>query len=1070
MKLSQFFISRPIFAGVLSALIFLAGLIALPQLPISEYPEVVPPTVIVKATYPGANPKVIAETVASPLEQAINGVEGMLYQSSQATADGVMTLTITFALSTDVDKAQVQVQNRVSQALPKLPDVVQRLGVVTNKASPDLTMVVHLVSPDNRYDTLYLSNYALLRVKDELARLDGVGDVQVFGAGQFSMRIWLDPEKVASRGLTADDVVRAIREQNIQVAAGQLGSPPLPSATAFQVAINAKGRLTTEEDFRGIIIKTGAAGQVTRLKDVARVELGADTYALRALLDNKAAAAIPIFQRPGSNSIAISELVRAKMQELKREFPQGVDYQIVYDPTVFVRGSIHAVVHTLLEAILLVVLVVIVFLQTWRASVIPLIAVPVSLVGTFAVMHVFGFSLNALSLFGLVLAIGIVVDDAIVVVENVERNITNGLKPIEATRQAMREVTGPIIATALVLCAVFVPTAFISGLTGQFYKQFALTIAISTVISAFNSLTLSPALSALLLKEHGAAPDRLTRILNRLLGGFFRPFNRFFARFSTRYVNGVGHVVRAGGVALFIYGGLIGLTYLGFARTPTGFIPPQDKQYLVSFAQLPDAATLDRTEAVIRRMDEIALKQPGVDHAVSFPGLSINGFTNSPNSGIVFVTLKPFDERKSKELSAGAIAAALNKQYGAIQEAFIAVFPPPPVMGLGTIGGFRMQIEDRAGLGFEELYKQTQNLLAKGNQTPALQGLFSGYQVNVPQIDADVDREKAKSQGVSVQELFDTMQVYLGSLYVNDFNEFGRTYPVTAQAEPSFRLQAEDVVRLKTRNAAGDMIPLGSFVTVKRSSGPDRVMHYNSYPTAEINGGPAPGFSSGQAQAAIEKLARQELPNGMSFEWTELTYQQIIAGNTAVLIFPLVVLLVFLVLAAQYESLSLPLAVILIMPMVLLSAITGVELAHGDSNIFTQIGLIVLVGLASKNAILIVEFARDQELEGVPPLQAALNAARLRLRPILMTSMAFIMGVVPLVVSTGAGAEMRHAMGIAVFSGMLGVTVFGLILTPLFYVLVRKLSARARAKDTGAIPRLSRAPLSAMKTVDHTSK
>jgi multidrug efflux pump len=1061
MKLSQFFISRPIFAGVLSALIFLAGLIALPKLPISEYPEVVPPTVIVKATYPGANPKVIAETVASPLEQSINGVEGMLYQSSQATADGVMTLTITFALNTDIDKAQVQVQNRVSQTLPKLPDVVQRLGVVTNKASPDLTLVVHLVSPDNRYDTLYLSNYALLRVKDELARLDGVGDVQVFGAGQFSMRVWLDPEKVASRGLTADDVVKAIREQNIQVAAGQLGAPPLPSATEFQVAINAKGRLTSEEDFRSIIVKAGAAGQVTRLKDVARIELGADTYALRSLLDNKAAAAIPIFQRPGSNSIAISELVRSKMQELKRDFPQGIDYQIVYDPTVFVRGSIHAVVHTLLEAILLVVLVVIVFLQTWRASVIPLIAVPVSLVGTFAVMHLFGFSLNALSLFGLVLAIGIVVDDAIVVVENVERNIANGLKPIEATRQAMREVTGPIIATALVLCAVFVPTAFISGLTGQFYKQFALTIAISTVISAFNSLTLSPALSALLLKEHGAPPDRLTRILNRLLGGFFRPFNSFFARFSARYVSGVGRVVRAGGVALFIYAGLIGLTYLGFARTPTGFIPPQDKQYLVSFAQLPDAATLDRTEDVIRRMGEIALKQPGVDHAVSFPGLSINGFTNSPNSGIVFVTLKPFEERKSKDQSAGAIAAALNQQYANLQEAFIAVFPPPPVNGLGTIGGFRMQIEDRAGLGFEELYQQTQNLMAKGNESPELHGLFSSYQVNVPQVDADVDREKAKSQGVSVQELFDTMQVYLGSLYVNDFNAFGRTYPVTAQAEPNFRLQAEDVVKLKTRNAAGDMIPLGSFVTVKHTSGPDRVMHYNSYPTAEINGGPNIGFSSGQAQAAMERLARQELPNGMSFEWTELTYQQILAGNTAVLIFPLVVLLVFLVLAAQYESLSLPLAVILIMPMVLLSAITGVELTHGDSNIFTQIALIVLVGLASKNAILIVEFARDQELEGVPPLQAALNAARLRLRPILMTSLAFIMGVVPLVTSTGAGAEMRHAMGIAVFSGMLGVTVFGLILTPLFYVLVRRLSQRARAaKASTAAPVLLEQPLS----------
>jgi multidrug efflux pump len=716
-----------------------------------------------------------------------------------------------------------------------------------------------------------------------------------------------------------------------------------------------------------------------------------------------------------------------------------------------VRGSIHAVVHTLIEAILLVVLVVIIFLQTWRASIIPLIAVPVSLIGTFAVMHIFGFSLNALSLFGLVLAIGIVVDDAIVVVENVERHIAAGLKPIEATRQAMREVTGPIIATALVLCAVFVPTAFISGLTGQFYKQFAITIAISTVISAFNSLTLSPALSALLLQEHGAAPDRLTRILNRLLGSFFRPFNRLFARFSTRYVGTVARVVRAGTVALFVYGGLIGLAYFSFEHTPTGFIPSQDKQYLVGFAQLPDAATLDRTEAVIRRMSDIALKQPGVDHAVAFPGLSINGFTNSPNSGIVFATLKPFDERKSKNLSAAAIAASLNQQYSQIQQAYIAMFPPPPVMGLGTIGGFRLQIEDRGGLGFDELYRQTQNLIAKGYQTPQLQGLFSSYQASVPQVDADVDREKAMSQGVSVQGLFDTMQVYLGSLYVNDFNDFGRTYPVTAQADPGFRLQAEDVLRLKTRNAAGEMVPLGSFVAVKRSSGPDRVMHYNGYPTAEINGGPAAGVSTDAAQAAIEQLAQQELPNGMSYEWTELTYQQILAGNTAALIFPLVVLLVFLVLAAQYESLSLPLAVILIMPMVLLSAITGVELTHGDSNIFTQIGLIVLVGLASKNAILIVEFARDRELEGATPLQSALDAARLRLRPILMTSLAFIMGVVPLVISSGAGAEMRHAMGIAVFSGMLGVTVFGLLLTPLFYVLARKLSARrSKAKSTPA--------------------
>ncbi len=1060
MNLSQFFISRPIFAGVLSALIFLAGLLALPTLPITEYPEVVPPTVVVHAAYPGANPKVIAETVASPLEQSINGVEGMLYQFSQATADGAMTLTVTFALGTDVDKAQVQVQNRVAQALPKLPDVVQRLGVTTEKASPDLTMVVHLVSPDNRYDTLYLANYAILRIKDELARLPGVGDAQVFGAGNYSMRIWLDPEKVASRGLTASDVVRALREQNVDVAAGQLGAPSsIASAGAggpsFQVAINTKGRLNSEEDFRSIVVKTGELGQVTRLRDVARVELGSDSYALRALLDNRAAAAIPIFQRPGSNAIEVSNQVRAKMQQLKLDFPPGVDYRIVYDPTVFVRGSIRAVAHTLLEATLLVVVVVILFLQTWRASVIPLIAVPVSLIGTFAAMRLFGFSLNALSLFGLVLAIGIVVDDAIVVVENVERNIARGLKPLEATRQAMREVTGPIIATALVLCAVFVPTAFISGLTGEFYKQFALTIAISTVISAFNSLTLSPALSALLLKAHGAPPDRLTRFLNGALGWLFRPFNRLFTRASHGYVHGVGRVLRAGGIVLLIYSGLIGLTYFGFARTPTGFVPSQDKQYLVAFAQLPPAATLDRTEDVIRHMGDLALKHPGVESAVAFPGLNINGFTNSPSSGIVFVTLKPFDARREKSQSAGAIAQALNGEYGKIQDAFIAVFPPPPVQGLGTIGGFRLQVEDRNSLGFEELARQTDNLIAKSRETPELAGLFSSYQVNVPQVDARVDREKAKSQGVSLADIFDTMQIYLGSLYVNDFNLFGRTYQVNAQAEPRFRMHAEDIAQLKTRNAAGAMIPLGSFVTVRPSSGPDRVMHYNGYPTAEISGGPGPGYSSGQAQAAMEALARRELPNGMSFEWTELTYQQILAGNTAVIVFPLVVLLVFLVLAAQYESLRLPLAVILIMPMVLFSAITGVQLAGSDNNIFTQIGLIVLVGLAGKNAILIVEFARDREARGERTLRAVLDAARLRLRPILMTSLAFIMGVVPLVLSEGAGAEMRHAMGIAVFSGMLGVTFFGLLLTPLFYLLVRRLRLRGSSAPKPVI--LSRA-------------
>jgi len=1043
MKLAQFFISRPIFAGVLSSIILIAGLIALPNLPISEYPEVVPPTVVVKATYPGANPEVIADTVASPLEQSINGVENMLYQSSQATADGVMTLTITFKLGSDVDKAQVQVQNRVAQALPKLPEEVQRLGVTTNKASPDLTMVVHLFSPGKRYDMLYLSNFAQLRVKDELARLDGVGDVQIFGAGNYSMRVWLDPDKVASRNLTAGDVVKAIREQNVQVAAGALGAPPTSNSADFQLLVNTKGRLVTEADFGAIVVRAGDAGQITRLRDVARIELGADTYALRSLLDNQPAVAIPIFARPGSNAIAISTAVRAKMQELKRTFPADIDYTVVYDPTVFVRSSIEAVVHTLFEAIILVVIVVIVFLQTWRASVIPLIAVPVSLIGTFAVMDLFGFSLNALSLFGMVLAIGIVVDDSIVVVENVERNIERGLSPLDATRQAMKEVTGPIVATALVLCAVFVPTAFISGLSGQFYKQFALTIAISTVISAFNSLTLSPALSAVLLKPRGAAPDRLQQLINRVLGWFFRPFNRIFARASGGYLQSVARIVRVGGVALAVYGGLIGLAWLGFATTPTGFVPPQDKQYLVAFAQLPDAATLDRTEDVIKRMGEIALKQPGVANAVSFPGLSINGFTNSPNSGIVFTPLKPFDERTGRGQSAAEIAAALNQKFAGIQDAYIAIFPPPPVQGLGTIGGFRLQVEDRGSAGFEELYKQTQNLIAKGNATPGLAGLFSSFQINVPQIRADVDREKAKSQGVDLQNLYDTMQIYLGSLYANDFNRFGRTYQVNVQAEPQFRLQAEDIVKLKTRNAAGDMIPLKSFVNVESSSGPDRVMHYNGFVTAEINGAAAPGFSTGQAQKIMEDLAHRELPNGMTFEWTELTYQQILAGNTMIYIFPLVVLLVFLVLAAQYESLALPLAVIMIMPMVLLSAILGVKLSGGDNNIFTQISLIVLVGLASKNAILIVEFARDAEAHGASTLRAILKAAHLRLRPILMTSFAFIMGVIPLVLSSGAGAEMRHAMGVAVFAGMLGVTLFGLVLTPVFYYLVRGLRRRA---------------------------
>jgi multidrug efflux pump len=1044
MNFSHFFIKRPVFAGVLSAIVFLVGLLAMRQLPISEYPEVVPPTVVVTANYPGANPKTISETVAAPLEQAINGVEGSLYMFSQSTPDGVMSLTVTFKLGTDVDKAQVQVQNRVAQALPKLPEEVRALGVTTNKQSPDLTMVVHLTSPTGRYDEIYLRNYATLQVKDVLARIPGAGSVQVFGSGDYAMRVWLDPNKVAARGLTASDIVAAIREQNVQVAAGGIGQQPVGAPVATELQINTKGRLLDEEEFGNIIVKTGANGEKTRLKDVARIELGASSYALRSLLDNHPAVAIPIFQLPGANAIQLSKDVRAKMEELKKNFPAGLEYSVVYDPTVFVRHSIEAVVHTLIEALVLVVLVVILFLQTWRASIIPLAAVPVSLVGTFAVMLALGFSINALSLFGLVLAIGIVVDDAIVVVENVERNIALGLSPVEATKRAMSEVTGPIIATALVLCAVFVPTAFISGLTGQFYKQFAITIAISTVISAFNSLTLSPALSALLLKGHDAPKDILSRAMDAALGWLFRPFNRAFAWFGDRYSAGVGGVIRKSAIALLLYAGLVFLTGWSFDKVPSGFVPTQDKQYLVAFAQLPEGASLDRTQAVIERMSAIGLAQPGVESAVAFPGLSISGFSVASNSGIVFFCLKPFEERKSPALGGMAIAGALNQKFGAIQEAFVLTVPPPPVMGLGTIGGFKCYIEDRADLGHDALFQSVQGLMGKGMTTPGLGGVFSMFTVNKPQIDAEIDRVKAKTQGVPLQNLFETMQVYLGSLYVNDFNRFGRTFQVIAQADAKFREHPEDITRLKTRNAAGQMVPLGALVHVKETHGPDRAMRYNGYPAAEINGGPAPGFSSGQAEAAMAKLASENLPPGMRMEWTELTYQRILAGNTAVYVYPLCILLVFLVLAALYESFRMPLAIILIVPMCLLFAMAGVWLKGSDNNIFTQIGLIVLVGLACKNAILIVEFAKHHQDLGMPLVQATVEACRLRLRPILMTSIAFIAGVFPLVVSHGAGAEMRQAMGIAVFSGMIGVTFFGLFLTPVFYTTLMKLGWKKR--------------------------
>ncbi len=1042
MSFSHFFIRRPIFAAVLSIVIVLVGLIAMNQLPIAQYPEIAPPTVVVRAVYPGANPKVLAETVATPIEQEVNGVENMLYMSSTSTSDGVMALTITFKLGTDLNTAQVLVQNRVSIALPKLPEEVRRLGVTTTKRSTDLTMVAHLVSPDSSRDELYLGNYAFLQVKDQLARIEGVGDVTVFGARDYSMRIWLDPEKLASRNMTASDVVRAIREQNLQVAAGTIGQPPVPSGQDFQLTISTQGRLLDEQQFGEIIIKQGAQGQVTRIRDVARAELAARDYSVASQLSGKPAAALVIWQLPGSNAIETSDAVRAKLAELKKNFPPGVDYRVIYDTTLFARESIVAVIHTLFEAVLLVVLVVIVFLQSWRASVIPLLAVPVSLIGTLAVMKVFGFSLNNLSLFGLVLAIGIVVDDAIVVVENVERNIALGLPPVEATKKAMNEVSGPVVAVALVLCAVFVPTAFVSGITGQFYRQFALTIAVSTLISAFNSLTLSPALSAILLKSHHARKDWFAAGMDRVLGWFFRLFNKSFERSTNGYTRAVGGTIRRGGIALVVYAGLLLLTWGGFKIAPTGFIPTQDTGYLIVFAQLPDGASLERTQKIIDRAGEIARAIPGVNGTVQFPGYNLLVGANLPNAGTMFVSLEEFKDRKDPRKSAKTIMGQLYARYGELRDARVLVLPPPPVRGLGATAGFKMMVQDRADIGLDALAATSFKMMVNGSQTPGLAQVFTTFTTRVPQIFVDVDRVKAKSMNVALSDVNDTLQIYLGSLYVNDFNRFGRTYQVTAQADANFRVHAEDIQKLKTRNATGDMVPLGTLVDVHETTGPDKVIRYNMYPAADINGVAIPGVSSGQAIALAQQLAAKELPQGMNYEWTDLTYQEILAGNTIVFIFPLCVLLVFLTLAAQYESWSLPLAIILIVPMCLLSAIAGIWLRGMDNNIFTQIGLIVLVGLASKNAILIVEFAKQLEDTGKSITDAAVEAARLRLRPILMTSFAFILGVVPLVLATGAGSEMRRALGTTVFFGMLGVTFFGLFLTPVFYVVIRKLTAQ----------------------------
>ena len=1039
MDFSRFFIDRPIFAAVLSIVIFAAGLISIPLLPIGEYPEVVPPSVMVRTVYPGANPKVIAETVATPLEESIRGVEGMMYMKSVASSDGVLQTIVTFNSDVDADEATVRVQNRVSQALARLPEDVRRQGVTTQKQSPVFLMVVHLTSPDGRYDTLYLRNYLRLHVKDQLAAIPGVGDAQAFGGGDYAMRIWLDPDKVASRGLTASDVLRAVREQNIQVSAGQLGAEPMPNGSDFLTLINAQGRLGTTEEFGNVVIKAGADGEVVRLSDVARIELAAGDYSMRARLDGENAAAIGIFQAPGANALEIRDEVIRRMDEVSKRFPPGMEYKSIYDTTIFVRDSIKSVVTTLLEATLLVVLVVILFLQTWRASIIPLIAVPVSVIGTFAALYLLGFSINTLTLFGLVLAIGIVVDDAIVVVENVERHIEEGATPLEAAHLAMKEVSGPIIAIALVLCAVFVPMAFLSGVTGQFYKQFAVTIAISTVISAINSLTLSPALAARLLKPHGAPKDAPTRLIDRLFGWVFRPFNRFFNTNAERYQRGVSKALGRRGAVFAIYAGLLLATGLMFQVVPKGFIPVQDKSYIIAGIKMPEGSSIERTDAALKKIGEIAMDIEGTQNDVAFPGFNPLQFINTPNYGVTFINLKPFGER---DRTAKEITDELNMKIASIQEGFAFALMPPPIDGLGTGSGYSLFIEDRGNLGYGALQSAVQAMQGAGSQVPGLGYLNTSYQANVPQLDAEVDRVKAKAQGVPLTELFDTLQTYLGSAYVNDFNMFGRTWQVIAQADGPYRDSVEDIANLRTRNVDGEMVPIGSMVKVTETFGPDPVIRYNGYTAADILGESDPGMlSSAEAMEKLEELAAQVLPNGMAIEWTDLSYQQATQGNAAFIIFPLAVLLAFLVLAALYESWTLPLAVILIVPMTMLSALLGVWLT-GDNNVFVQVGLVVLMGLACKNAILIVEFARELEMQGKGIVEAALEACRLRLRPIVMTSIAFIAGTVPLVLSSGAGAEVRSITGITVFSGMLGVTLFGLFLTPVFYVALRKLANR----------------------------
>src|SRR6202140_2394631 len=1045
MRFSHFFVDRPIFASVMSIIITLVGFISFRALPITEFPEIAPPTVNVTATYAGASAEVIAQTVATPIELEINGVDNMLYVVSQSTDNGALTISVVFKPGTNIDQAQGLVQNRVSVALPRLPDEVQRLGVTVRKRSPDLMLVIHLISPDGSLTQQYISNYATINIKDVITRIDGVGDTTVFGARDYSMRVWLDPAKVQARGLTADDIVTALRAANIQVAAGSINQPPATSPGAFELAVQTLGRLSSPDQFQEIVVATDADGRVTRVRDIGRVELGSLDYTTNAYLDNQVATAIAIFQRPGSNALATAANVLGTMSELAKSFPAGMSYRVAYNTTEFIQQSVDEVIKTLFEAVVLVVIVIILFLQTWRAAIIPIVAIPVSLIGTFFVMTAFGFSLNNLTLFGLVLAIGIVVDDAIVVVENVERYLRAGLAPREAAHRTMDEVGGALIAIALVLCAVFIPSAFISGISGQFYRQFALTITASTIISATVSLTLSPALAALLLKPHGQEPrPGIWRTLGLPFNAFFAGFNKLFERLSSGYAGLTRRALRISALMLVVYGCLIGLTYFQFGRAPSGFIPPLDRAYFITAISLPPGATLERTDQVVRKAADLLLKRPGVGHAVAFAGFDGATFTNAPNAGVIFVTLKPFEERVKDGLATATLLNDLRGQMQALREAFVLVIPPPSVPGIGTGGGFKLYVQDRAGRGPRALEQALGTIIGPANRTPGLVQVFTLFNTVTPQVYADIDRTKAEMLGVPITRFFDTLSTYMGSTFVNDFNILGRTYRVNAQADNPFRLSVRDVENLRTRSTAGDMVPLGAVATFHEITGPYRVPRYNLFPAAEVQGATLPGFSTGQAIAAMEKLTAS-LPAGFGFEWTEIALQEKVAGNTAVVAFVLAVVFVFLLLAAQYESVLLPLAVVLIVPMCLFAAISGVTLRGMDNNILTQIGFVVLIGLAAKNAILIVEFAKQAEERGADRFDAAVQAARTRLRPILMTSFAFIFGVVPLALATGAGAEMRQALGTAVFFGMLGVTMFGLLFTPVFYVLVRWIGSLRRA-------------------------